>query len=315
MMAILRWHRPLMVVSAFMAMLVVVSAVGLIVDDRVLLGAPIWLKPLKFAISFTIYSITLAWMLSIPHKGRRWTWWLATLFAIAGGFMDVSIVFVQAARGTFSHFNGATDAFDDTVSAMFGIGVNFIMLTNLGIAAILGWQRLADRTASRAVHTGLFLALAGMGVGLLMVFVTESQVAVDAAGREVPLLAGHSVGVPDGSPGMPLTDWSTTGGDLRAAHFLGLHGLQAMLLVGIGTRLLAGRWHALRDESVRVGLVTAAALGYAALVVLATAQALRGQPVMHPDVITLLALGTIGLATAVSAWAVVAAGKLRASRG
>lgn len=296
-----------------MAILMVVSAVGLIVDDRVLLGAPIWLKPFKFAISFAIYSVTLAWMLSIPHKGRRWTWWLATLFAAAGGFMDVSIVFIQAARGTFSHFNGSNDSFDDTISAMFGMGVNFIMLTSLGVAAILGFQRLADRTVSRAVHTGLFLALAGMGVGLLMVFATEGQVAVDAAGREVPLMAGHSVGVPDGSPGMPLTNWSTTGGDLRAAHFLGLHGLQAVLLVGIGTRLLAGRWRAMRDESVRVGLVTVAAFGYLGLVVLATVQALRGQPVIHPDAITLSALGVIVLATVVSAWAVIAAGRLRAS--
>ena len=298
-----------------MVVLIVVSAVGLIVDDRVLLGAPIWLKPLKFAISFAIYSVTLAWMQSIPHKGRRWTWWLATVFAVAGGFMDVSIVFLQAARGTFSHFNGATDSFDNAISAMFGIGVNLIMVTSLGIAAVLGWQRLADRTVSRAVHTGLFLALAGMGVGLLMVLVTEGQVAVDAAGREVPLMAGHSVGVPDGSPGMPLTNWSTTGGDLRAAHFLGLHGLQAMLLVGIGTRLLARRWRALRAESARVGLVTVAAFGYAGLVLLATVQALRGQPVIHPDVITLSALGVIMLATAVSAWAVLAAGKLRASPG
>lgn len=299
---ILRWHRPLMLVSGFMVVLMVVSAVGLLVDDRTLLGAPIWLKPFKFAVSFAVYSVTLAWMLSIPHRGRRWTWWLATIFAVAGGLMDVSIVFIQAARGTFSHFNGATEPFDDTISAMFGMGVNLIMLTSLGIAAILGFQRLADRTVSRAVHTGLLLSLAGMGVGVLMVFVTEGQLAVDAAGREVPLLAGHSIGVPDGSPGMPLTGWSTTGGDLRAAHFLGLHGLQATLLAGIGLQLLAARFARLRDELVRVRLLTVAACGYAGLVVLTTWQALRGQPLVHPDALTLIALGGIVAAVGLGAW-------------
>ena len=164
-----------MVVSGFMALLMVVSIAGLIVDDRVLLGVPIWLKPFKFAVSFGIYSVTLAWMLSLPHKGQRWTWWLGTVFAVTGGFLDVSIVFLQAARGTFSHFNSAA-GLDDTISAMFGIGVQGIILTNLGIAAVLGFQRLGDRAVSRAIHAGLFLALAGMAVGMLMVFVPEGQI-------------------------------------------------------------------------------------------------------------------------------------------
>ncbi len=304
--SIARWHRPLVLVSGFMAMLMVVSVVGLAVDDRVLLGVPIWLKPFKFAVSFAIYSLTLAWMLSLPHKGSRWTWWLGTVFAVVGGLMEVSIVFVQAARGTFSHFNGSPDPFDDTVSAMFGMGVNTIMLTNIAIAAILGFQRLGDRSVTRVVHVGLFMALLGMGVGLLMAFVTEGQLAVDAHGREVALMAGHSIGVPDGGPGVPLANWSTTGGDLRAAHFLGLHGLQVMLLAGMGIGLLANRFGALRHESVRMALVTVTACGYTGLVLLATWQALRGQPVSRPDAVTLAALGALITATAAGVWAVLA---------
>jgi hypothetical protein len=40
-------------------LLLVVSAVGLAFDDRVLLGAPVWLKPFKFAVSMAVYGTTL----------------------------------------------------------------------------------------------------------------------------------------------------------------------------------------------------------------------------------------------------------------
>jgi hypothetical protein len=49
------WHRPLVLFSAAMAVMAVVSAVGLAVDDRILVGAPIWTKPFKFAVSFVAY--------------------------------------------------------------------------------------------------------------------------------------------------------------------------------------------------------------------------------------------------------------------
>ncbi|MEQ1737400.1 MAG: hypothetical protein ABL886_13470, partial [Rhodoglobus sp.] len=43
------WHRPLLWLAAAMAALAVASVVGLVVDDRTLLGVNVWEKPLKFA--------------------------------------------------------------------------------------------------------------------------------------------------------------------------------------------------------------------------------------------------------------------------
>jgi hypothetical protein len=110
------------------------------------------------------------------------------------------------------------------------------------------------------------------------------------------------VGVKDGGPGLPVTGWSTTGGDLRVPHFVGLHGLQALPLFGCLLVLFAPAW--LRPGH-RVTLVWTAGLSYLGLVGVLTWQALRGQPVISPDPATLGALCAVLLMAGVTASAVV----------
>lgn len=66
------WHRPLVLFSAAMVVMAAVSAVGLVADDRVLVGAPIWFKPFKFSASFVAYCLSLAWMLSLLLEAGAW---------------------------------------------------------------------------------------------------------------------------------------------------------------------------------------------------------------------------------------------------
>ena len=103
----------------------------------------------------------------------------------------------------------------------------------------------------------------------------------------MPVVGAHSVGVEDGGPGLPVTNWSTVGGDLRVPHFFGLHALQALPLVGILLRSFGQSWVC---STHRIALVWTAGLASIGLVLLLTWQALRGQPVIAPDAITLGAL-------------------------
>jgi hypothetical protein len=83
----------------------------------------------------------------------------------------------------------------------------------------------------------------------------------------------HTVGAPDGGPGLPVTGWSTEHGDIRVAHFLGLHALQLLPIVAL---LLARRRV---NDAIRVRLTIAAAASYAGLFAILLSGALRGQPI------------------------------------
>ncbi|TQF65562.1 hypothetical protein FK531_20910 [Rhodococcus spelaei] len=308
---VLARQRPLMVMVAAMVLLALASGVGMIVDDRTLLGVSVWVKPFKFAIAFALYGATLAWMLSLPHKGSRWTRVLAAAFAVFG-LTDVAFIAIQAARGTFSHFNKSDDMVNSVGQTIFMYGVLGLFAANLLIAVILLRQRLIDRPISLAVKSGLWLALAGMAIAYLVGF-QGGQSARDADGHMVELGARHTVGATDDRPGMPITHWSTEGGDLRIPHFVGLHALQVLLLAAVVLAGLAPRVTWLRDESTRAAVMGVLAAGYAGLLALLTWQALRGQPLTDPDPLTVVA--AVGLTAATVLGVVAVRSRARVADG
>jgi hypothetical protein len=289
-MRLVRLHPPLMFTAAVMTVLAVIATSGVFVDDRVLLGVPIWLKPLKFAISFAIYTVTLAWLVSLLQRRRRTAWWLGTVVAITA-VTEVAIIVGQAVRSRPSHFNVATPL-DSVLFQVMGLTIVVLWVANVWVAVLLLRQRIPDRPAALAVRMGLIVTLIGLSVGFLMLRPTPEQAAAMTDGP--PTTAGaHSVGVADGSPGLPLVNWGTEGGDLRAAHFVGMHALQALPLLAFGLSLLARRISRLEADRTRLRLVAVAGFGWAGLTVLLTWQALRGQSVVHPDALTLTLLASL----------------------
>ena len=124
---------------------------------------------------------------------------------------------------------------------------------------------------------------------------TEAQLARVAARGEMPIVGAHTVGAPDGGPGLPGTGWSVEHGDLRVPHFFGLHALQLLPLVA----LLIRRRHI--DDARRVRFVIVAGGSYALLVLIMLWQALRGQSLVSPDALMLGVLVSWAVITAAAA--------------
>ncbi len=296
-----RWHRPLLWLAGASAVLAVVCVIGLIVDPRELVGAPLWAKPLKFALSTFIYAITWSWLIGQLVRFHRVAWWAGTVSAILLVVEDLIIVGAQAS-GVTSHFNVSTPL-NTALWTIMAVSISIIWGATFLASILLFRNRLGDPARNLAIRAGALIAVAGMGVAFFMTGPTSAQLA-DFKG----IAGAHTVGLPDGGPGLPILGWSTVAGDLRIPHFVGMHALQVIPLALILIEFLSRRVARLRDPLVRRALVAVIVGAYAATLVLLTVQALRGQSIVQPDAATFTAAAMIGAASIIAAMIVVVRG-------
>jgi hypothetical protein len=274
-----RRNRVLFAVALANVALAVAFTALMYVDGRTLLGRNVWTKPWKFATSIAIFTATMGWILpslSLTDRVSR----LATY--VIGGAMSIEIALIstQAARGVASHFNTSTPI----DSAIYGVMGVTITISSVVVGYVL-WRIVRDPPdLAPAYRWGIYL-----GMCLFVVASFEGWLMVSQS--------GHAVGAANDSPGLPLLNWSVTGGDLRVAHFIGLHALQVLPLTGYVAAQRDGV--STRQSLAVVGLVGA---GYGLLTVLTFVLALRGTPLYpsptlpaaSPAVLaTVLLLGTV----------------------
>jgi hypothetical protein len=241
----LRRRERLLFDSAIAALLGgVIALLAAAVDPHQILGISRWIKPAKFFLSMAIYLATLAWMFSLLERPVRY---IRGLIVISM-FVEIVCITGQSLRGKQSHFNVET-LLDLVVFNTMG---GFILLNSICVAILL---RLFFRVVS--IERPLLVAIR---LGLL-VFLAGSFEAVFMLMRNA-----HTVGAADGGPGLPLVNWSTAHGDLRIAHFLGLHALQAFPLAALVLR--------------RVSLVVVFAIAYLAVIAWLLFAALNGRPLV-----------------------------------
>jgi hypothetical protein len=265
------------------------SLVGLWVDPRLITGAPAWLKPSKFAFSTAVYSLTLAWVFTYLRGWIR-TRRIVGRTTAAVMLLEVGLIDLQAWRGTTSHFNVGTPL-DAIIFSVMGLAILVQTLTSIAVAVALWRQAFANRALGWALRLGMTITIIGALSGGLMTGPTAAQLQEARTSGRLAVAGGHTVGAADGGSGLPGAGWSIEHGDLRVPHFLGLHALQVLPLL----TLLLRR----RVEAVRVRMILVAGGGYAMLFAILMWQALRGQPLIHPDA---LSIGVF------SAWAALTLG-------
>jgi len=270
----------LTVTGFLMALDTVISLVGLAVDHTTVMGDPTWLKPLKFGISTTLFNLTLAYMIGHFQAGRRFAAWLGRVIAVAI-VLEIVLIDMQAARHTSSHFNVA-NPFDQQVFAIMGIAIAVLYLSTALLCFIAFAVKFPDRPLGWAIRLSLVLALAGMGSGVLMTLPTPEQKALLHAGGGLPRSGAHTVGAPDGGSSIPLTGWSADHGDLRIAHFVGLHAMQLILLAW-WLRRRAKSTQIDQSELTQIWLVFAVSVSIANVYAIVLVQALHGQPFLRPS--------------------------------
>ncbi|MEA5602850.1 hypothetical protein [Nostoc sp. UHCC 0252] len=289
-----RMNAPMTFVGVFTFVLLLLMLPGLLIDERVITGAPAWLKPCKFAFSTSVYSFTFVWLLGLFKQHQR----LASLAANVTAFalvVQIIVIIVQVIRGTTSHFNFSTPE-DEALWKFMEIALLFLWAATLVTAILLLLERLDNPVLAIALRFSLFLTFIGMGLGFFMTLPTPEQNSALAASQPVLHIGAHSVGVKDGGPGIPILYLSTQGGDIRLPHLLGIHAVQALPLVSwFITSVLSHL-----EQRTQTALMWIASFAYAMLMSLFTWQALRAQPITSPDALTLTALAGLVAVTLVA---------------
>lgn len=183
-------------------------------DDTQILGINRWIKPFKFFISVSIYFLTFCWLSGDLPKSRFVRFFSSQI--VLSMVVEIMAILLQAARGEKSHFN-----FDNPEGGLiFAIMGLFIIYNTVWVALFTYQYFKANLTAL----SPLYVLSARLGLVIFMIG--------NVLGGYMSSQKGHTVGAPDGGPGLPLVNWSTGFGDLRVAHFVGLHGIQILLLLG-----------------------------------------------------------------------------------
>ena len=216
-------HRSLFAVAVANAALAVVFTALMLVDERTVLGRNVWTKPWKFAVSIALFGATMGWLLPSLSLSERRKRWVGNAIA-AAMVVEITLISIQAARGVRSHFNLAP-ALDGAIAGAMGLTIAL----NTVVVAYVFWRTVRHPPALAPAYR------LGVQLGLALFLLASVE------GGLMIAHGAHSVGVAPDSPGLPLLNWKLTGGDLRVAHFVGLHGLQVLPCAGYLAARRGGR--------------------------------------------------------------------------
>jgi hypothetical protein len=204
---LLFWFGWINVMGAFACLLLIQTTTTQV------LGINAFVKPLKFFLSTVAVTWSMAWYMSYlnqPLPVKIYSWVLILVLSF-----EVFYITLRAAQGQLSHFN-ISSAFNGAMFSLMGLAISIFTLWTAYIGYLFFVKDFPDLPL--AYVWGIRL-----GILFFVVFAFE--------GGMMGAKLSHTIGAPDGGVGLPLTNWSVRAGDLRIAHFIGMHALQLLPLL------------------------------------------------------------------------------------
>jgi len=215
-----------------------------------------WYKPFKFAFSTFMFSWAMAWYCSyLPNFNIPAFNWSVILLL---GF-EIAYIAIMAAQGKTSHYNVSSPFY----SMMFSM----MALAATLVTVYTAYVGLLFFTNSFPTLPGYYLWSIRLGILIFVIFSFQ--------GFLMGARMSHSVGLVNDNSNLFIVGWSRLAGDLRVAHFIGMHALQVLPLLA---------FYLLRNTkaTLLVGLL------YAALATFTLVQALKGKPLFPEKKLTTL---------------------------
>jgi len=211
-------------------------------------GVNAWYKPFKFAFSTMLYAWAMGWYCHyLTDFNLSWFNWSVIILL---GF-EITYIALQAGRGQLSHFNDSSQFY----SMMFGImGLAATAVTLY--TAYIGFLFFKQSFPELPLY---YVWAIRLGIILFVIFAFEGA----AMGSRM----SHSVGAINDNSNWFIVGWSKTVGDLRVAHFIGMHALQFLPFVA---------FYVLKNTKAAIIL----SILYGLLAVFTLYQALQGKPLV-----------------------------------
>ncbi len=180
------------------------------VSNIQVMGINAYIKPLKFCLSTVIFSWSMGWYLGYLEEGfdiKLFNW----VVVICLGF-EIIYIALQAGKGQLSHYNMSTTWHAGMYSLMAMAATLVTLFT-----AFIGIKFLSAEVYPLPAYYKLAIQA---GIFLFVIFSFQ--------GFSMGAKMTHTIGGPDGTRGLPFVNWSLSKGDLRVAHFIGMHALQVI---------------------------------------------------------------------------------------
>ena len=214
-------------------------------------GVNAWYKPFKFAFSTFLFSWSMAWYCSYlsDFNIRFFNWTVIVLL----GFEIFYIAF-QAGRGQLSHYNVSTPVYSVLYSLM-ALAASAVTI----YTAYVGFLFFKNDFSNLPNY---YLWAIRLAIILFVIFSFE--------GFSMGSRLNHSVGALNDNSNWFILGWSKTVGDLRVAHFIGMHALQVVPILS---------YYVLKNTKLTIGL----SVMYGLLALFTLIQAMQGRPLFKSE--------------------------------